>query len=107
MAMRIVMVEFISGITEQDIAEFKGWLYDLASRSSDLVRMTCGVHYPAQGDAELSVNAPSVVFGNFVSIWEFTDERALNDFVTKPFHHEMAGKNFRRLVKRRYVTNIP
>lgn len=106
MPTRVVMVEFNPGVTPQEVEEFRGWLDDLAARTPNLVRMTCGEHRPITAEAELSANAPSVVFGSFVSIWEFRDDQALEDFVLEPFHREMAGRNFRRLVMRRYVINI-
>jgi hypothetical protein len=100
------MVEFKPGISPAEVVEFKGWLETLAVRSKNLVRMVCGEHRPSSGEALLNPNAPNVVFAHFVSVWEFADERSLDEFVLAPFHREMAGNHFRRLVQRRYVINL-
>lgn len=106
MAKRIVIVEFESEVTPREVAEFSGWLRELAANTPSLISMTCGEHYAATGEAALSASAPSVVFGNFASIWEFDDERALDEFVMQPFHRAMAGQKFRKFIRRRYVANI-
>lgn len=106
MATRAIIVEFEPGTTPYQIAEFRGWLRELAASTQKLVRMTCGEHFDTRGDAALSANAPAVVFGNFVSVWEFEDEQALENFVTQPFHRSMASSKFRSVVRRRYVVNI-
>jgi stress responsive alpha/beta barrel protein len=106
MAVRVVIVEFNPEVTEQDVTEFQGWLHDLAARVPYLIRMQCGPHSTLPTDKELSLNAPSVSFGHFVSVWEFADKNALNQFVKEPFHKEIAGKKFKKLVKHRYVVNF-
>lgn len=106
MATRVVIVEFESGVTPQQVAEFEATLRALAEGTANLVRMICGKHCVLSGESVLSANAPSVVFGNFLSVWEFNDEQALEEFVIQPIHREMASKKFRQLVKRRYVANI-
>ncbi len=106
MATRIVIVEFEEGVTPQDVAAFKGWLLELAASARGLARMVCGEHYTPASETELNAAAPSVIFGNFVSVWEFNDEQALEKFILLPIHREMAAKKFRSLVKRRYVANI-
>jgi Stress responsive A/B Barrel Domain len=105
MITRAVMVEFHPHVTESDVTEFKGRLHDLAARASGLVRMACGAHAEAAGDGVLRKGAPSVVFGDFLSIWEFRDEAALDEFLIDPGHREMADK-WRAVVKRRYVVNF-
>lgn len=107
MPTRIVMVEFNPGVSAQEVDQFREWLNLLAERTSGLVSMDCGNHFPIEAEGGLSPNAPSATFGHFVSIWKFADARALEDFVLEPFHHRMAGKNFRQLVAHRYVANIP
>lgn len=105
-AMRVVMVEFKPGVSSQEVAAFRRWLERLADRSGNLVRMTCGEHLAAKSEGMLSADAPDVTFGHFVSVWEFSDEQALDEFVMAPFHRELAGNDFRRLVRHRYVINI-
>jgi hypothetical protein len=107
MPIRVVMVKFKPGVTQSDVAKFTGWLHTLASRVPYLVGMKCGPHRELSSDAKLSANAPHVVFGDFASIWEFASEEDLDRFVKEPFHREIAGKDFRRLVDQRYVINIP
>lgn len=106
MVTRIVMVEFNDEVTSQDIEEFRGWLLDLAARSQGLVRMNCGPHIEAAGESELNANAPNATFCGFASVWEFENRESLDAFVREPFHREMAGRDFRRMVKHRYVVNI-
>lgn len=105
-ATRIVIVEFGPEVTAQDVADFEATLRRLASETANLVRMTCGRHYAAVSESALSAHAPGVAFGSFVSVWEFQDERALDDFLVQPRHRELAGKVFSRLVKKRYVANM-
>jgi Stress responsive A/B Barrel Domain len=106
MAMRVVMVEFYPEVTEQDVAEFQGWLHDLAARLPYLIRMQCGPHSTLLADKEFSLNAPSVSYGHFASVWEFADEDGINQFIQEPFHKEIASKKFKKLVKHRYCVNF-
>jgi stress responsive alpha/beta barrel protein len=106
MATRIVMVEFFPEVTSEQVAEFKGWLHDLAAHTPKLLRMTCNEHYPSPREASLSANAPNVVFGNFASVWEFSDTPALEQFLAQQDHQKLAAEKFRRVVKRRYVVNL-
>lgn len=105
-ATRVVIVEFAPDVTAEDVTDFEVTLRRLASETANLVRMTCGTHYPAASESVLSAQAPGVAFGSFVSVWEFQDERALDDFLVQPRHRELAAKVFSRLVKKRYVANM-
>jgi hypothetical protein len=100
------MVEFRPQATADEVAEFKSCLQLLASGTSGLIRMSCGEHFDVANDAVLSANAPAAVFGNFMSVWEFANEQALNDFLVQPIHRTLAATQFRRVVQRRYVANI-
>ena len=106
MITRVVIVEFHPHVSAAQVAEFKGWLEDVAARTPGLTRMVCGEHKPASSDPVLSTNAPNAVFGNFMSIWEFSSEQALNGYLTQPYHREMAATKFPTVVKRRYLANI-
>jgi Stress responsive A/B Barrel Domain len=103
---RVIIVEFRPEASADDIAAFKAGLQELAAESSAVIRMTCGEHFEVSNDAVLSANAPPVAFGNFMSVWEFADEQALNDFLVQPSHKAMAATIFRKVVQRRYVANI-
>lgn len=103
---RVIIVEFRDGAATEDIAEFKACLQELAAGSSGVIRMICGKHLEVSNDAVLSTNAPNAVFGNFMSVWEFASEQALNDFLVQPNHRAMAATTFRKVVQRRYVANI-
>lgn len=103
---RVVIVEFWPEVTAQEVSEFAGWLRELALHTSGLVRMTCGEHWGVPSEAGFSANAPNVTFGHFMSVWEFSNGQAVEEFVLNPLHREMAGKKFRQLVKHRYVSNI-
>lgn len=105
-AMRVVIVEFVPGVTQADVTEFQAALHALAAATPNLVRMTGGPHRSAAGESTLSTAAPGVTFGSFVSVWEFANAQALDEFLMQPLHRELAGKVFRRLVKRRYVANV-
>jgi hypothetical protein len=106
MITRVIVVEFYPEVTSEEVAAFRGWLQELASRSVGLVRMTCGEHRPTPSEASHSANAPSATIGHFASIWEFTDEEALDTFLLQPFHRALAATKFRQVVKQRYLTNI-
>lgn len=106
MITRVVIVEFHPHVTPALVAEFRGWLEDVAARTPGLTRMICGEHQPAASESALSANAPDAVFGNFMSVWEFSSEAALNDYLTSPYHRELAATRFRSVVRRRYLANI-
>lgn len=106
MAVRVIMVEFNRGVTMEGIAEFQGWLRELAARVPYLVRMQCGPHRFSPAEQELSAHAPIATYGHFVSVWEFAEESDVTRFVAEPFHKDMASKRFKKLVKHRYVANI-
>lgn len=106
MITRVIIVEFRAEATANDVAEFKACLQDLAAENPGVIRMTCGEHFEVSNDAVLSANAPHAVFGNFMSVWEFASEQALNDFLVLPNHRAMAATTFRKVVQRRYVANI-
>jgi len=106
MITRVVIVEFHPHVTPALVAEFRGWLEDVAARTPGLTRMVCGPHEPAASDPVLSANAPDAVFGQFMSIWEFSDEAALEDYLTSPYHREFAATRFPKVVRRRYLANI-
>jgi hypothetical protein len=106
MITRVVIVEFHPDVTAALVAEFRGWLEDVAARTPGLIRMICGEHMPASSDPSLSANAPDAVFGNFMSVWEFSSEEALDDYLTSPYHRALAATRFPRVVRRRYLANI-
>jgi hypothetical protein len=105
MITRVVMVEFHPGLDAGEVAAFKAGIRQLAAHAAGLLRMTCGEHSETEGDAVLRQGAPSVVFGEFVSIWEFRDRAALNEFLVDPVHRELASR-WRGAVKFRYVINM-
>jgi hypothetical protein len=105
MITRVVMVEFHPGIGATEVQTFKEGIRELAANASGLVRMTFGEHSETEGDAMLRRGAPDVVFGNFVSVWEFRDRAALNEFLVCPLHQVLASR-WRRAVKSRYVINM-
>ena len=106
MVTRAVIVEFHAGVTAREISDFAVSLRSLAAGTKNLVRMTCGEHYEMPSESALGADAPAVTFGNFVSIWEFEDERALDGFLRQAVHGEMVRERFRQVVRKRYVANI-
>jgi hypothetical protein len=106
MLTRVVMVQFRPHVTPADVAAFKGWLQEVAASTPGLVRMTCGPHKETSNDAVLSKKAPDAVFCDFMSVWEFESESAVNDYLASPFHRKMAAEKFSTVVQCRYVANI-
>jgi hypothetical protein len=105
MITRVVMVEFHPGLDAAAVETFKAGIRELAARAAGLVRMSCGEHSETEGDAVLREGAPSVVFGNFVSVWEFRHRAALDEFLVDPVHRQLASR-WRGAVKSRYVINM-
>jgi len=99
------MVEFHPDIDANEVESFKAGIHELAARASGLIRMTCGEHSATEGDVALNECAPSVVYGNFLSVWEFRDRAALNEFLVDPVHRELASR-WQAAVKSRYVINM-
>lgn len=106
MITRVVIVEFQPDVTPALVAEFRALLEDVAARTPGLTRMICGEHQPASSDPGLSANAPDAVFGQFMSVWEFSSEAALDDYLKSPYHRQLAATRFPRFVRRRYLANI-
>lgn len=105
MITRVVMVEFHPGIGAAEVEKFKDGIRELAAQTPGLVRMKYGGHSETEGDVMLRQCAPSVVFGDFVSVWEFRDRAALNEFLVAPLHKALASR-WRDAVKSRYVINM-
>jgi hypothetical protein len=106
MITRVVMVEFHPDTDAIEVESFKAGLRELAARARGLISMSCGEHRETEGDVVLTGGpAPSVVVGDFVSIWEFRDRAALNEFLVDPVHRELASR-WRAAVKSRYVINM-
>ena len=103
---RVVMVEFYPHITDMDMHMFKSALEHLAQGANGLLRMHCGPARASGAEAALSVEAPNVTFVDFASVWEFTSQSSLDQFIDDAFHREMAKKQFSKFVKNRYVINI-
>ena len=103
---RVVMVRFIDGVSEEEVAGFRDWLETLAARTPGLLRMVCGANLPLGDEAVLASKAPAATYGDFASIWEFDSTASLSAFVDDPDHHAMAGSQFKRVVAHRYVFNI-
>lgn len=102
---RVVMVEYHPHATAAQIVTFKEGLHELAARATGLIRMSCGDHLETGADAVLRQNAPNVVFGSFMSIWEFSDRASLDEFLVDPGHRRLA-EGWRAVVKNRYVVNM-
>ena len=102
---RVVMVEFHPDATDEQIVAFKAGLHHLAAHATGLVRMSCGEHQESAADAVLRQKAPNVVFGSFMSIWEFSDRASLDKFLVDPGHRQLAD-TWRAVVKNRYVVNM-
>jgi Stress responsive A/B Barrel Domain len=105
MITRVVMVEFHPHATPAQIDAFKAGLHELAAQAAGLLRMSCGDHEEAGGDTVLRQKAPTVTFGSFLSIWEFQDSAALEEFLVDPAHRLLADQ-WRAAVKHRYVVNM-
>lgn len=106
MVTRIVIVEFHPGVTPQEITDFAMALRVLAARTPNLVRMACGEHHTMPSESALGTDAPAATFGNFVSVWEFEDEQALDGFLQQAIHGEMVRQRFQRVVRKRYIANF-
>ena len=102
---RVVMVEFHPHATPAQIVTFKEGLHELAAQATGLIRMSCGEHLETGADALLRQKAPNVVFGSFMSIWEFSDQASLDKFLVDPGHRRLAD-GWRAVVKNRYVVNM-
>jgi hypothetical protein len=101
----MVMIHFKEDAPREALESYEELKRQLAELPC-VKRMISGLNFVSPAEEEVRNIMDRVTFPQSLSIWEFEDETAFEDFLTAPLHKELARSDFVRHVEWRYVGNL-
>lgn len=102
---RRVLVEFKADITQYQREKFFDGLRMLAARWQEQVSMRLFEHTEVVGEQSLNEIVTNVNRADVMSVWSFTSQETLSQFLEDPVHSQIAQEYFKPVVKHRTIIN--